>query len=86
MKFFIMLSLLSGLVQAAQVKVPLTEKQSFELYHFLQLPEEPLLDRKALGKTGKSVACMRSSAYPGDFEYSCEVTVEVSEFGTVIAD
>lgn len=86
MKFFIMLSLLSGSVQAAQVKVPLTEKQSFELYHFLQLPEEPLLDRKALGKTGKSITCIRSSAYPGDFEYSCEVNVEISEVGTVIAD
>ena len=66
------------------VELKLSSEESYKLYDFLdvQAVEDP--DGRVLVKRAENVVCSRSSFYPGDLEYSCTLSVQVSKAGQVV--
>lgn len=63
------------------LKVKLNEHESYQLYEHLNLVAEVEANGKSLVKKTDEIYCSRTSYYPGDFEYSCQVNLRISESG-----
>jgi hypothetical protein len=89
MKSFIFLAALGfGVSAVAEEALPLqaelNQKQAYQLYEYLNVPARPEPDGRRLVKRTDNVECAKTSFYPGDFEYSCSVSLAVDEAGKLV--